>query len=335
MAPQPQPLPALATPADPAGVASVVICCYTLDRWRDLEAAVASVTGGGMPAETIIVVDHNEELLARARSAWPNLVVLASDGPPGLSGARNTGVRAAHGRIVAFLDDDAVAEPGWLDHLVAPYADERVIGTGGAAAPAWEQARPRWFPAEFGWVVGCSYRGQPAGIAAVRNPLGCAMSFRREVLLALGGFRSGIGRIGRLPIGGEETELGIRALALVPDSLIVLVPAARVRHRVPRDRATWRYFRSRCYQEGRSKAHIAALVGSGPALAAERHYAVRTLPAGVVRGILDGLRGDPPGFARALAIVAGLAFTATGYLAGRSGLDSLSGGPKTARWAAP
>jgi len=335
MSSTPAPLPRLA-PQDEPPTTSVVICCYTLDRWLDLDAAVRSVLAQAPgPLELIVVVDHNDELLERARVAWPGAAVVPSDGPRGLSGARNTGVDIARGAIVAFLDDDATAEPGWLGALVGPFEDEQVLGTGGAATPAWDGDAPRWFPAEFGWVVGCSYRGQPEGRAPVRNPLGCSMAFRREAILAAGGFRSGIGRIGRLPIGGEETELGIRIRARWPDGLILLVPDARVRHRVPRDRGTWRYFRTRCYQEGRSKAHIAALVGSGPALSAERDYTLRALPAGVLRGLRDAIRGNPWGIARAAAIVLGLAFTTAGYAAGRLGLDSLSRDPKTARWAAP
>jgi hypothetical protein len=225
---------------------------------------------------------------------------------------------------VAFLDDDARAEPGWLAALVEPYRqDHRVVATGGFAEPSWDAGRPRWFPDEFNWVVGCSYRGQPATLAAVRNPLGCAMSFRRDVVLAAGGFRSGIGRLGRLPIGGEETELCIRIRERHPEALILLVPEARVRHRVPAARGTWRYFASRCYQEGRSKARIASLVGAGPALESERRYTLRALPAGVARGLLNALRGRPAGLARAAAIVGGLALTTIGYLAGRLNLDAL------------
>lgn len=317
---------AVAEAAAPPTV-SVVICAYTLDRWDDLVASVESVTveaqreAGG--ASVILVIDHNAALLARATARWPRLDVLASDGPPGLSGARNTGVHASRSDIVAFLDDDAVAEPGWLGRLVAPYADPRVVGTGGWAEAAWDRGRPRWFPREFDWVVGCSYRGLPERPAPIRNPIGCAMSFRRSVLDRAGGFRSEVGRIGPLPVGDEETELSIRVQRVEPAGLIVHVPAARVRHRVPGARSTWSYFRSRCYQEGRSKALISLLVGARAGLASERSYATRTLPRGVLRGVSDALRGDLAGLSRAAAITAGLAITTAGYLAGRLGWDAL------------
>jgi len=141
-----------------------------------------------------------------------------------------------------------------------------------------------------------------------------------------GGFRAGVGRVGTLPVGGEETELSIRLRLLRPDIRIVYVPAARVRHRVPAARGAWAYFRSRCYQEGRSKALISSIAGRTPVLGTERSYVSRTLPSGVLAGLRDGLRGDASGVARAFAIVAGLAMTTAGYGAARIGLDRIVDG---------
>ena len=166
---------------------SVVICAYTLDRWDDLLGAVASARGQEpAPREVVLVIDHNDALLQRAQAEVVGARVIANTGARGLSGARNTGVEAASGEIVAFLDDDAAAEPGWLSALVAPFADPHVVGTGGGAIPIWSVPRPAWFPDEFGWVVGCSYRGMPVVQAAVRNPIGCNMAFRRAALVEAG-----------------------------------------------------------------------------------------------------------------------------------------------------
>jgi hypothetical protein len=301
------------------GASSVVICAYTLDRWADIERALASVRAqAAPPLEVILVVDHNAELAGRARSTWAGVRVVESRGPQGLSGARNTGVEEAIGEIVAFLDDDAQADLAWLAELVAPYEDEAVVATGGYAEAAWDTGRPAWFPPEFDWVVGCSYVGLPRTRARVRNPIGATMSFRREAILEAGGFHADVGRVGTTPTGGEETELCIRIQRLRPDAQVVLVPGARVRHRVPASRATFAYFRSRCFQEGRSKARIAMLEGAGAALASERRYSTRTLPAGVLHGLGEAVRGRPSGLARAAAIAAGLALTAAGYVAGRA-----------------
>ena len=308
--------------AAPGGVVatadvSVVICAYTQDRWDDLVAAVASVRSQTAPAgETIVVIDHNEELLERVRAEIPGVVAIANTEPQGLSGARNSGLAAARGAVIAFLDDDAVAAPDWLERLVAPYADPNVMGVGGPAEAAWDAGRPRSFPREFDWVVGCTYRGLPEETSPIRNMIGANMSLRAEVFEAVGGFRVGMGRIGKRPLGCEETEMCIRIQQHWPESVMVYEPAARVSHRVPPSRARWAYFRSRCYAEGLSKALVARFAGAGDGLSSERSYATRTLPLGVLRGIADGLRGDIAGLARATAIVAGLVVTTAGYLIG-------------------
>lgn len=302
----------------PDAALSVVICAYTEQRWDDLIAAVRSVAAQDVPPlECLVVVDHNEALLARATeelSEWAT--VIPSSGPKGLSGARNTGVEAARGDVVAFLDDDAVAERDWTVHLLAPYADPDVLGVGGWAEAEWLEGEPGWFPEEFLWVVGCSYRGLPTETATVRNLIGCNMSFRREVFAAIGGFR--IGRVGALSIGQEndETELCIRLAAARPGAILRYLPDAVVQHSVPMQRATLRYFVRRCFSEGMSKAALARQAGAGPSLSTERAYVRKTLPAGVGRGLRDAARGDLSGLLRAGTIVAGLAVTGAGYLMG-------------------
>jgi GT2 family glycosyltransferase len=305
------------TPIKAHPAASVVICCWTEDRFDDLAAAIRSVEAQAVePFETIVVADYNAELLARVRRRFPDVVAVENSGPRGLSGARNSGVARAAGDVVAFLDDDAVAHPDWLGHLLAPYADAQVAGVGGAIDPAWEDRRPRSFPEEFHWVVGCTWRGMPTTQAPVRNLIGANMSFRREALLDVGGFHVGLGRIGARPLGCEETELCLR-VRRASDATLLFEPKARVAHRVPRQRARFTYFRSRCYSEGLSKALVVRLAGREQGLAAERAYTFRTLPRGIARGLVRAVRhGDVGGLGQAAAIVAGLTFTTAGYLIG-------------------
>lgn len=294
---------------------SVVICAYTQARWDRLTEAVASVRDQQQPVdEMVLVIDHNEALLARAQQRWPDLDVRPNTAARGLSGARNTGIAATTGALVLFLDDDATAEPTWSARLTAPYADPAVLGVGGSAVPVWQQPPPAWWPREFGWVVGCSYRGQPTSRSPVRNLMGCNMSVRRDVLEAVGGFDPGLGRTADRPLGCEETELCIRASAHFPSGRFLLEPAAVVHHHVPAERTSWAYFRSRCHAEGISKAWVAHRVGRSAALAAETGYVRRVLPSGVRDNLGRGLRGDFTAVPRAGAIVAGFAFTATGFL---------------------
>lgn len=297
---------------------SVIVCAYTLERWDVLTEALQAVyKQEPSPAEVILVVDHNVVMLSRAKEELPEVIVLANQGQPGLSGARNTGVRAARGDILVFLDDDALPEPGWLRHLLQGYAHEDVLGVGGAIMPAWQDGRPTWFPEEFDWVVGSTYRGMPEQRAPVRNLIGANMSFRRTVFDQVGGFNEDLGRIGSLPAGCEETELSIRTRQRLPNGRLLYQPEARVRHLVPASRATWRYFASRCFAEGQSKAQVASIVGAVDGLDTERTYTLRTLPKGVLQGLGDGLSGDLAGFLRAAAIILGFGLTATGFLWGK------------------
>ena len=303
----------------PARAVSVVVCAYTQRRWNTLLDAVASVGRQTQPAlETIVVIDHDSDLLERAASTLRDARVIESAGKRGLSGARNTGVTVARGEIVAFLDDDAIADDTWLEELVCGYDDPHVIGTGGVARPRWEGGgAPRWLPQEFYWTIGCSYRGLPTDAAPIRNPIGANMSFRKAVFDRTGGFTSGIGRVGATPLGCEETDLSIRARQAHPGGVVLHVPAARVEHAVPAERLSWAYFRSRCWAEGLSKALVTEEVGSADALSSEWTYTLRTLPTGVLRGLLDVVHGDLTGLRRSGTIVAGLIVTVAGYVRGR------------------
>ncbi|MDT0475310.1 glycosyltransferase family 2 protein [Streptomyces sp. DSM 41014] len=305
---------------------SVVICVYTEDRWEDILAAVSSVRAQSRQArETLLVVDHNQALLERLTKEYGNapegpgaVRVLANAGPRGLSAGRNTGIAASHGEVIAFLDDDAVAERDWLRRLAEGYADPRVLAVGGRTVPVWASGRrPAWFPEEFDWVVGCTYRGLPPGRVRVRNVLGGNASFRRTAFDAAGGFATGIGRDGdRRPLGGEETELCIRLGQLRPDAVLLIDDRAVIHHRVPAAREHFGYFRARTYAEGLSKALVARSVGVGKGLESERRYTTRVLPAGVVRGLRDAVLARPGGAGRAGAIVAGVLTAAGGYLVG-------------------
>ncbi|MGY0487484.1 glycosyltransferase family 2 protein [Streptomyces sp. WG-D5] len=301
---------------------SVVICVYTEDRWSDILAAVDSVRGQSYAAlETLLVVDHNPGLLARLVEEFDGAAdvrVLPNAGPRGLSAGRNTGIAVARGGIVAFLDDDAVAERDWLHWFAEGYADPRVLAVGGRTEPIWASGRrPVWFPEEFDWVVGCTYRGLPRGKVEVRNVLGGNASFRRGAFDIAGGFATGIGRDGdKRPLGCEETELCIRITRARPDAVLLIDDRAVIHHRVPAGRERFGYFRTRAYAEGLSKALVARSVGADKGLESERAYTSRVLPAGVARGVRDFVLGRAGGAGRAGAIVAGALTTVGGYAVG-------------------
>ncbi len=299
---------------------SVIICAYTNERWADLVAAVASAQGQTLPPrEVIVVCDHNEALLTRARGEFHDALVVPNREARGLSGARNSGIAIAQGVLLAFLDDDAIADPDWLEHLIAVYEDPRVLGVGGAIDPLWQVDKPSWFPDEFYWVVGCTYRGMPTATAHVRNLFGANMSFRRSAAMVTGGFNSGVGQVGASMLRCDDTDFCIRLRQLLPECDLLHEPRARVKHQVPESRARWKYFCIRCYTEGVAKAQVVRDVGSRDGLSSEWAYTSRILPMGVMMHLKQAiLHREIGALVRAAAIIAGLALTTAGYCYGRT-----------------
>jgi glycosyltransferase involved in cell wall biosynthesis len=296
---------------------TIVICTYTDDRWATIQRAIeVLLKQSSFSDELLVVVDHNESLLAKCRDTFADCLVIPNRHSRGLSGARNTALERARGSIVIFLDDDAVPLDGWLDALRAPYVDERINGVGGFAKPHWARGRPRWFPDEFLWVVGCSHRGLPSVAQPVRNLIGANMSFRKVAFDSVGGFVEAMGRVGTRPLGCEETEFSIRLTKANPDVVLLYNPAAQVEHYVSGQRGSIRYFAQRCWAEGLSKAEVSRRVGRSRALSSERHYASQVLPRGVWQGLRESSAGDIWGVARAAAIVLGFTITTAGYCVG-------------------
>jgi hypothetical protein len=186
----------------------------------------------------------------------------------------------------------------------------------GRIEPIWLGPRPRWFPDEFLWVVGCSYRGLPAERAAVRNPIGCNMAFRRRELIAAGCFATQFGKRGNALDTCDETELSLRLERVYGPGRIRYVPAARVHHFVPGERISWRLLVRRSVSEGLAKGRLHRLYRR-PALGPERRYVRGLLTEAAPRLLIDGTRrGDARGLQAAGAIVLSLLIAGPAFLAG-------------------
>jgi GT2 family glycosyltransferase len=257
---------------------SVVICTYSQDRKPSLLRAVASARNQLLrPREIIVVVDQDKDLAYTLPMSLPSDVTLVFNAEPsGLSGARNTGVQQSRGQVVAFLDDDAWAEPDWLTSLTAGFQQPGVFGVGGRVIPIWPEAgRPSWFPEELDWVVGCSYAGFPVSAdQRVRNVIGCNMAFRKSVFEGVGYFRNSLGRVGKTTGQAEETDLCLRIARGFPGAIIRYEPRATVYHDVAIDRATLHFLLVRSYNEGYWKGHLRRLQAgdANGVLSSESHY---------------------------------------------------------------
>jgi glucosyl-dolichyl phosphate glucuronosyltransferase len=234
---------------------SIVVSTYSEDKLDSVLDCVKSLMKQSvLPYEVFLVVDPRPSLAEFFENKLPDDVRVVMSSGFGLSNARNAGVKVARGDVVAFIDDDAVADGNWLRNLVQSYDDPEVLGVGGYARPVWEGGSPKWFPEELNWIVGCSYKGLPEQRSLIRNPIGCNMSFRRSVFDAVGYFRTDVGRFGKILLAGEEPELSMRISLKFPNSRIIYDPSAVVYHSVPRGRRKLTYFFRRSFYQGISIA---------------------------------------------------------------------------------
>jgi glycosyltransferase involved in cell wall biosynthesis len=300
----------------------VVIACFDVQRLDLLARAVRSVRDQDYPHELIIVVDYNEDLYLRVSSAVPKGVsVIQNTRSRGASGARNTAALASGCALLAFLDDDASAQPGWLRSLVHAMDRPGVVGVGGRILPGWQEDRPRWFPSEFGWVVGASVADVRATAFPVRNVWSGSMMVDRAAFQTVNGFREDFGKVGSAA-QPEDTELCLRISHVYgATGQWLMVPSAVAEHHVPANRATLRYVVDRCWSEGNGKVRMRALSPNyRRALADERVYLSRTIPRGVGAGVLESLRlWSPDGLLRAGTILLGVAAAIFGALAATIG----------------
>ncbi|WP_328467619.1 glycosyltransferase [Actinoplanes sp. NBC_00393] len=300
---------------------SIVIPTHSEKRWASLSRTIGSAQAQThRAAEIVVVVDHNPEMAARVKRTFEGVTVLENAYARGASGNRNTGAFHTRTPFIAFLDDDTVASPTWLGEQLAPFfADSRVVGTGGGIIPAWERVRPRWMPDELLWTVGVSYTGMPTTTSPIRNVWSANMIVRRDAFLAVGGFRTGFGKLGdqNRP---EDTELCLR-MAAANDGYWVYVPHAVIDHEVPADRSTFGFLMRRCYAEGRGKVQMATFMPKDQKLGAETDYLRRTLPRAVGRNLVEAGSGRGMFHAlRAATVVAAVFAAAWG-----GGVETLAG----------
>jgi glycosyltransferase involved in cell wall biosynthesis len=289
---------------------SVVICAYTIDRWALLREAVDSARSQEIqPAEIVVCIDHNPDLLALARQTWSSdadVSVIENRFPGRLGSARNSAMEVVGGDVVAFLDDDARAAPDWLSRLEAIYdGAPDVQAVGGGPSPRYEVPRPNWFPLEFDWVFGCAYRGLPSERGATGRLIGASMSARRLAILKVDGFHSD---------NHDDMDLSHRLIAEFGHDSVIYDPSIQVSHYVTRERLTWRYFWHRCFDVNRGKVLAFQDLGHAGNQSADvafvRHALLKVLP----EYLADPFGG---GWRRAGALLAGIALAALGNLAGR------------------
>lgn len=296
---------------------SVVISTYTVERYDDIVRCLDSLEAQTVkPWETVLVLDPNEALVDFYVDRLKQRVLILTAPQKGLSAARNAGIANTTGDIIAFIDDDAFAEPDWLEKLLSAFDDPTVMAVGGKIEPAWDHGQPAWFPDEINWVVGCTYKGHREDRGEIRNAIGANMAFRRDaVTLIPEGFRTDIGRFGKHLLGSEEMEYCVKIRARQPQARILYEPGAIVHHHVPASRANLKYVMKRAYGEGLSKRALkSSAKGATPQLSAEGSYLKFLAKEGVLKRLMR-----PSGRALRQIGTLGVTVAATGwgYLRGR------------------
>ncbi len=231
---------------------SVVIATYR--RPDVLPGCLAALEAQRVPPSEVIVVDQSPDtrtrdlVAARPARSYP-LRYVHSD-VAGVSLARNLGWRQAAGEIVAYTDDDAVPDPGWVGALGRAFDATPADMVGGRILPLWEGGeRPRWFPASREYLLAIY---DPGGALAPFRELDLPMTvnaaIKRAKLASLGGFNERIGARPGWPVTGEDSLLGWRVRET--GGSIYYQPDALVHHRVPVSRMRRRFYVRRSYLEG-------------------------------------------------------------------------------------
>jgi glycosyltransferase involved in cell wall biosynthesis len=279
-------------------VISVVIATHNrrhlLERTLDALAAQDMAPG----AFEVVVVDNGSSdgtstLLhrRRERDAWLHPLL---ERQPGKSFAVNTGIAAARGDLLAFTDDDVIPAPGWLTAFAQAMNDRGADFAVGRISPLWEVPPPRWISRSLYGVLAVPDNGPDrldirAGVNEHVMAIGANMAIRREVCLALGGWRTDLGKLADSLRSGEDHEFFLRMLRSGLRG--VYEPTAHVRHLVPASRLRKSYFRRWLYDNGAVVSDIESVYHTGV-------KQLGRVPRYLWREALADVRGEISGFVR-------------------------------------
>lgn len=268
-------------------VRSVTVAVCTRNRAASLGRcldSLAALEWPGIDLEVLVVDNGSSDATAAVAASWIGRLSNARyvvEARPGVSRARNLAFERAEGDVVAFLDDDARATPGWVKGLVDAYTP-RVAVVGGPVVLEWPGGRrPRWIAPELDrWFSGLDLGPVTRPLPEDEELFGCNLSIRRDVARAVGGFDVSQGRMGRGLRSGEDWDLIERVRAT--GATVLYAADAVVIHDVLPERLRPWWLARRSYDQGRGDAARALAdrpaEGLGAAKTASRQL-VRDLPA--------------------------------------------------------
>jgi glucosyl-dolichyl phosphate glucuronosyltransferase len=237
---------------------SVIVCTYNRARMlRDTLASWADVDKAGLCTE-LIVVDNNSSdataaVVAEFQGSHALDVKYVHESNPGLSFARNRGIQASAGGIMAFIDDDVYLDRFWLREIRRVFSTQPHIHcVGGNSIPVFDGSRPDWLDDKLLRIYGSTLSGDAEReMRYPEHPFGVNMAFRREVFEQVGGFNDRLGRIKKSLLSNEEKELFFRIDKIGLKTHYT--PRAIIHHRVPAERLQADWVIRRFFGQGLSK----------------------------------------------------------------------------------
>lgn len=244
---------------EPSPHITVIITAYDPDLLEEVVEAVRSVLRGTYESRDVIVaVDGTVSLAEKLEEKFahlPDVEILLNRQNIGAAASRNRAVESACGGIVAFMDDDAIADERWLEELSRCYTEHNTLAAGGKVEAIWLEAEPDFLPEEYYWLIGVTYRGFPEELTEVRNTFASNLSVDRLVFQDLGGFNPNIGPTGASLLQSAETEFCARLKAKT-GSGVLYNPDAVMGHKIFPFRTGPIFLLRRAFWQGVSKRGV-------------------------------------------------------------------------------
>lgn len=238
---------------------SVIVTEYSYTNKSFLIDCINSIRSQNYSGDIeLIILLENNKLYKEINDKYSeknNIIIEYLNKTSGVADARTKGIKYASNEIIAYIDSDAIADKNWISTLNKGYNNKNILAVGGKAIPLWEQNKPKWFPDEFLWLVGCTHKYHPQNNTVIRNNFGCNMSFKKEILIELNGFDNSVGKSHGYNLQGEEPELGQRMLQKYNTGSLYLEDAI-IYHHVSQTQKSKKWLYKRAYLQGITKAVI-------------------------------------------------------------------------------